>query len=102
MQRPQGFCLLSDSYLLSADPGPVPVPNTHGLGVKRPVDAVSQDEPPRKQGRGRGRPQANSDTQPGNWVLLDEFYYGKKEGDPAYREEKGEYRFKVKMSNDVL
>ena len=33
----------------------------------------------------------------GNWVPLDEYYYGKKEGDPAYREEKGEYRFKVGM-----
>ena len=32
----------------------------------------------------------------GSWVPLDEYYYGKKEGDPAYREEKGEYRFKVR------
>ena len=31
----------------------------------------------------------------GAWVPLDEYYYGKKEGDPAYREEKGEFRFKV-------
>ena len=31
----------------------------------------------------------------GDWVPLDEYYYGKKEGDPAYVEEKGEYRFKV-------
>ena len=30
-----------------------------------------------------------------NWVPLDEYYYSKKEGDPVYREEKGEYRFKV-------
>ena len=29
---------------------------------------------------------------------LDEYYYGKKEGDPAYREEKGEFRFKVSSS----
>ena len=28
---------------------------------------------------------------------LDEYYYGKKEGDPAYREEKGEFRFKVSI-----
>ncbi len=27
---------------------------------------------------------------------LDEYYYGKKEGDPAYREQKGEFRFKVR------
>ena len=31
----------------------------------------------------------------GDWVPLDEYYYGKKEGDPAYVEEKAEYRFKV-------
>ena len=32
-----------------------------------------------------------------NWVPLDEYYYGKKEGDPVYREEKGEFRFKVRF-----
>ena len=26
---------------------------------------------------------------------LDEYYYSKKEGDPTYREEKAEFRFKV-------
>ena len=31
----------------------------------------------------------------GNWVPLDEFYYGKSEGDPSYTEEKSEFRFKV-------
>lgn len=31
----------------------------------------------------------------GNWVPLDEYYYGKMEGDPTYSEEKGEHRFKV-------
>ena len=31
----------------------------------------------------------------GNWVPLDEFYYGKSEGDPSYIEEKSEFRFKV-------
>ena len=30
-----------------------------------------------------------------NWVPLDEYYYSKQEGDPAYWEEKGEFRFKV-------
>ena len=84
------------SLCTDADTQSVPVPNTHGLGIKRPIESISQDEPPRKQGRGRGRGQL-SDGQPGNWVLLDEFYYGKKEGDPAYREEKGEYRFKVRL-----
>lgn len=31
----------------------------------------------------------------GNWVPLDEYYYGKMEGDPTYEEEKSEFRFKV-------
>ena len=36
---------------------------------------------------------------------LDEYYYSKQEGDPAYREEKGEYRFKVSaccVADDAL
>jgi len=31
----------------------------------------------------------------GNWVPLDEYYYGTVEGDSGYTEEKGEFRFKV-------
>ena len=31
----------------------------------------------------------------GIWVPLDEYYYGKMEGDPSYTEVKGEFRFKV-------
>ena len=31
----------------------------------------------------------------GNWVPLDEYYYGKMEGNPTYVEDKGEFRFKV-------
>ncbi|XP_050397060.1 zinc finger protein 280D isoform X1 [Patella vulgata] len=38
----------------------------------------------------------------GNWVPLDEFYYGKKEGDPTYIEEKGEYRFKCWFCSKML
>lgn len=30
-----------------------------------------------------------------NWVPLDEYYYGKSEGDLLYTEEKNEFRFKV-------
>lgn len=30
-----------------------------------------------------------------NWVPLDEYYYGKSEGDLSYAEEKNEFRFKV-------
>ncbi|ESO89716.1 hypothetical protein LOTGIDRAFT_164736 [Lottia gigantea] len=38
----------------------------------------------------------------GNWVPLDEFYYGKKEGDPTYVEDKGEYRFKCWYCSKML
>ena len=31
----------------------------------------------------------------GSWVPLDEYYYGKMEGDPTYSEDKAEFRFKV-------
>lgn len=31
----------------------------------------------------------------GQWVALDEYYYGTVEGDSNYTEEKGEFRFKV-------
>ena len=33
----------------------------------------------------------------GNWVPLDEYYYGTMEGDSSYTEEKGEFRFKVNL-----
>lgn len=36
-----------------------------------------------------------TDNVSGSWVPLDEYYYSKQEGDPTYREEKGEFRFKV-------
>jgi hypothetical protein len=35
------------------------------------------------------------DETKSSWVPLDEYYYGRKEGDPTYREEKGEFKFKV-------
>ncbi|ELU04679.1 hypothetical protein CAPTEDRAFT_222950 [Capitella teleta] len=34
------------------------------------------------------------DTSEMSWVPLEEFYYGKAEGNPLYTEDKGEYRFK--------
>ena len=30
----------------------------------------------------------------GNWLPIHEYYYGRKNGDPSYVEQKGEYRFK--------
>ena len=30
----------------------------------------------------------------GNWLPIHEYYYGRKSGDPAYVEQKGEFRFK--------
>ncbi|XP_060076236.1 uncharacterized protein LOC132555873 isoform X2 [Ylistrum balloti] len=38
----------------------------------------------------------------GSWVPLDEYYYGKMEGDPSYVEEKGEYRFKCWYCSKML
>jgi hypothetical protein len=35
-------------------------------------------------------------------VPLDEYYYGKREGDPAYNEDKGEFRFKVSSLEAVF
>ena len=62
------------------------------IGVKRPA-------PTPESAAGRKRKQTKDAVttveEKEDWVPLDEFYYGKKEGDPAYREEKGEFRFKV-------
>ncbi|XP_046578479.1 LOW QUALITY PROTEIN: zinc finger protein 280D-like [Haliotis rubra] len=38
----------------------------------------------------------------GTLVPLDEYYYGKKEGDPTYQEEKGEHRFKCWYCSKML
>ncbi|XP_069102782.1 uncharacterized protein [Argopecten irradians] len=38
----------------------------------------------------------------GSWVPLDEYYYGKMEGDPSYLEDKAEYRFKCWYCSKML
>jgi hypothetical protein len=38
----------------------------------------------------------------GTLVPLEEYYYGKQEGDPTYHEEKGEYRFKCWYCHKML
>ena len=30
----------------------------------------------------------------GNWLPIHEYYYGRRNGDPSYVEQKGEFRFK--------
>ncbi|CAG5125728.1 unnamed protein product, partial [Candidula unifasciata] len=42
------------------------------------------------------------EDESGNWVPLDEYYYGKMEGDPTYQEAKGEHRFKCWYCNKML
>ncbi|XP_063438123.1 uncharacterized protein LOC134719102 isoform X2 [Mytilus trossulus] len=93
-----------------------PVSGTMGMGYKRPAN-FQQDQlakkKPRRPGEvdefGRKRPfeSDESDKSPdicvnGNWVPLDEYYYGKMEGDPTYEEEKGEFRFKCWYCNKML
>ncbi|XP_013408482.1 uncharacterized protein LOC106172366 isoform X2 [Lingula anatina] len=71
------------------------VAGTFGLGIKHPA---GYDD--KKELVSRGRPREKDSK--GNWVPLDEYYYSKKEGDPSYREEKGEFRFKCWYCHKML
>nr|XP_022311754.1 uncharacterized protein LOC111116988 isoform X1 [Crassostrea virginica] len=70
-----------------------PVQGTFGIGIKRSFQPVDETSPKRKK--------VETDHE-GNWVPLDEFYYGKSEGDPSYIEEKSEFRFKCWYCNKML
>ncbi|CAC5359085.1 POGZ [Mytilus coruscus] len=84
------------------------VSGTMGIGYKRPANFQQQDQlakkKPRRPGEadeyGKKRPFESDES--GNWVPLDEYYYGKMEGDPTYGEEKGEFRFKCWYCNKML
>ncbi|KAK7095642.1 filaggrin-like isoform X2 [Littorina saxatilis] len=90
------------SSLRQAGP-PTIVSGTSGLGIKRPFTmATSANLSPVIPKRPRGRPSADADMGGGNWVPLDEYYYGKMEGDPTYTEEKSEFRFKCWMCTKML
>ncbi|XP_064645341.1 uncharacterized protein LOC135498810 isoform X2 [Lineus longissimus] len=80
---------------LAPRPGPSsrtkPISGTHGLGVRLP------------QGQTTSLPEVRHNIlKPGSWVPLDEYYYGKREGDPAYSEDKGEFRFKCWFCHKML
>ncbi|XP_052084262.1 uncharacterized protein LOC127721543 isoform X2 [Mytilus californianus] len=92
------------------------VSGTMGMGYKRPAN-FQQDQlakkKPRRPGEvdeyGKKRPFESDESGKspdicvnGNWVPLDEYYYGKMEGDPTYEEEKGEFRFKCWYCNKML
>ncbi|KAL5019960.1 hypothetical protein ScPMuIL_002852 [Solemya velum] len=67
-------------------------PKYGGLGV---IDQSQIKKKPRKQ-------TFETTDESGNWVPLDEYYYGKMEGNPSYSEEKGEYRFKCWYCSKML
>lgn len=77
------------------------VSGTSGLGIKRSPNMpdLPTVSPPAKKPRGR---QSSETDSSGNWVPLDEYYYGKMEGDPTYFEEKAEFRFKCWMCTKML
>ncbi|GFR59058.1 Pogo transposable element with ZNF domain, partial [Elysia marginata] len=64
--------------------------------VKMKAAAEAQRKKERKQA------QQEMEESSGNWVPLGEYYYGKMEGDPTYKETKGEFRFKCWYCNKML
>ncbi|KAL8584076.1 hypothetical protein ACOMHN_022416 [Nucella lapillus] len=73
------------------------VSGTSGLGIKRAFNSLEEamaPAPASKKQRGRFVSDTNNGSG-GNWVPLDEYYYGKMEGDPTFLEEKSEFRFRV-------
>ncbi|XP_060573092.1 uncharacterized protein LOC132731011 [Ruditapes philippinarum] len=70
--------------------------------LKRPSPAdASTLQPPVKK-KTQGTKAAEPNELGGNWVPLDEYYYGTHEGDTSYTEEKGEYRFKCWYCSKML
>ncbi|XP_067653463.1 uncharacterized protein [Haliotis asinina] len=63
---------------------------------KRPLQYPQYVNPPKK------KPRRLEADDIGTLVPLDEYYYGKKEGDPTYQEEKGEHRFKCWYCSKML
>ncbi|KAL3885550.1 hypothetical protein ACJMK2_025601 [Sinanodonta woodiana] len=72
------------------------ISGTFGFGIKRPPGNNGGDEISKK------KPRQETDEKADNWVPLEDFYYGKKEGDTSYTEEKGEYRFKCWYCSKML
>ncbi|CAI9742967.1 dentin sialophosphoproteinsialophosphoprotein-like, -like [Octopus vulgaris] len=72
--------------------------DTASTTLKRSADTDSAQSPPKKKVQRK----TSTDSSAGNWVPLDEYYYGKMEGDPNYWEEKGEHRFKCWYCSKML
>ncbi|XP_076438866.1 uncharacterized protein LOC143277838 isoform X2 [Babylonia areolata] len=83
------------------------VSGTSGLGIKRAFNMPEEvmPIPPNKKSRGRlvmDGSNGSGDVSGGNWVPLDEYYYGKMEGDPTFTEEKSEFRFRCWICTKML
>jgi len=87
--------------------GATPVHGTSGMGIRLPpgwtnaapmISGPPTNPPwPQSQEKSKSPPETSnkkSKKDEGNWVPLDEYYYGKTEGNPTYLEDKGEFRFK--------
>ncbi|KAK3590874.1 hypothetical protein CHS0354_033802 [Potamilus streckersoni] len=72
------------------------ISGTFGFGIKRQPGYTGGDEIAKK------KPRQETDEKADNWVPLEDYYYGKKEGDVSYTEEKGEYRFKCWYCSKML
>ncbi|XP_064596128.1 uncharacterized protein LOC135462794 isoform X2 [Liolophura sinensis] len=85
----------------NASPGSEVIAGTYGLGVKRSYayDEFSQDS---EAAFKKQKKKSHQMDQQGNWVSLDDYYYGKAEGNAWYSEETGEYRFKCWYCNKML
>ncbi|XP_065943924.1 uncharacterized protein [Magallana gigas] len=82
----------------NVNPSVTPVHGTYGLGVKRPLPQQPQQQVEDTSPK-RKRVETENEV---NWVPLDEYYYGKSEGDLSYAEEKNEFRFKCWYCNKML
>ncbi|KAK3096156.1 hypothetical protein FSP39_023825 [Pinctada imbricata] len=71
----------------------VPTQNTPNSAMKRPNE---------DQNLALAKKKRVETDDSGNWVPLDEYYYGKMEGDPTYSENKDEFRFKCWYCNKML
>ncbi|RUS80500.1 hypothetical protein EGW08_011721 [Elysia chlorotica] len=56
-------------------------------------------ETPKRRDR---RQTSQEEDESGNWIPLGEYYYGKMEGDPTYKEAKGDFKFKCWYCNKML
>ncbi|XP_045183283.2 uncharacterized protein LOC123541760 isoform X2 [Mercenaria mercenaria] len=74
--------------------------DNQNLTIKRPSpNELAASQPAAKK---KNPKVAEISDQSGNWIPLDEYYYGTHDGDASYTEEKGEYRFKCWYCSKML